>query len=414
MMKKLFGLWLGLGFLILVAGCSEEPGSMAVAGDVDFDDDDYEDIVSPNNALGFDVLDEVEANENDNAFVSPTSLLMALSMVYNGADGETKGEIADVLHAEDINTDELNRANASLMSMLDHASDDIELHAANSIWLNDMYGFQDDFTDATEDYFNAKMEDIDVDDNASADKINDWVKEATNDKIENIVDDSLDPNLVMLLVNALYFKGSWTFPFDKDATEKQPFHLNDGSTKDIPLMHVNEEFPYMETDDFKAVSLPYSEDEDMSMKVFLPKEDKDLADIQDALTPENWDQWRDDFTETTGELEMPTFHTEYDMNLNDTLKNLGMPSAFGENADLSKMIEGDAGLSISDVKQKTFLDVDEEGSEAAAATSVSVEDAGTADTFDMTVDRPFLVTINDDETGAILFIGAIENPQEIE
>lgn len=404
-------------FLVVLAACGtkEENGEKEISKKVEFETDAYKKIASPNNELGFKLLAEVEVDEDDNMFISPTSLFAALSMVYNGADGETKDEIAEVLQAEGISVADLNEANASLMAMLDKDSKQIQLSMANSIWLNDDFHFQKDFAENNKDYFNAEIEEIDVLDKASAKKINDWVKQATNDKIEDMVEESLDPNLVALLLNAIYFKGDWTYEFDKALTENRPFHLKDGTTKEVPLMNLSEELAYMENDDFQAVSLPYG-DEEMSMKVFLPKGEISLETFQQSLTSENWAEWDAEFTPQEGTILLPKFQLEYETILNDALKKLGMATTFDDRADFTKMIEEEKKLSIDEVKQKTFIDVNEEGTEAAAATSIGVvmSSAPLDGPFYMEVNRPFFIAITDEETDMILFMGSIGNPQQAE
>ncbi|MBO1910244.1 serpin family protein, partial [Microvirga sp. 3-52] len=258
--------------LVVITGCGTEnkSGGIEISNDVAFGEKDYEKIVSPANELGFKLINEVEADENNNVFISPTSLYMALSMIYNGADGVTKEEIAQVLHSEGIDIEELNKANASMTSVLNKEVENIQLSIANSIWLNDKFTFQKDFANSNKNYFNAEIAEIDIADSKSPEQINKWVKEATNDKIEKIVDSPLDADLVAVLINAIYFKGSWTHEFDKNETKSRPFHIRDGSVKIIPLMTMTEEFSYLENEDFQAISLPYGEGE-MSMKVFLPK-----------------------------------------------------------------------------------------------------------------------------------------------
>lgn len=383
--------------------------------ETEYDKDAYEEIVTPNNELGFKLLAEIEADKNDNTFISPTSLFAALSMVYNGADGETKEEIARALQVKGIDVEDLNQANASLMAMLDKDSGDIQLDIANSIWLNDNFHFQEEFSANNEGYFNAEIKEIDVADKASAKKINDWVKAATNDKIEDIVEDPLSSNLVALLLNAIYFKADWTHEFDKELTEKRPFHLKDGKTKEVPFMNMQRELAYMENDDFQAVTLPYGEEE-MSMKVFLPKEKTNLEAFKKSLTSEKWSAWNAEFKSQEGTILLPKFQVEYEVVLNEALEKLGMGSAFDERADFTKMVQEDASLLISEVKQKTYIDVHEEGTEAAAVTSVEIRETAAilGDPFHMEVNRPFFIAITDDETDTILFMGTIGNPQEAE
>jgi serine protease inhibitor len=414
MFKKAILFILVISLLVSITGCGTgtNKSTLPISSDVKFGQDDYKKITTANNELGFKLLAEVEADDDNNLFISPASLFMALSMVYNGADGKTKEEIAKTLHIEGMEADELNKTNASLLTKLIKDNDQIQLNIANSIWLNETFHFQDDFAKNNQDYFNAEIQEIDIANSDSAKRINDWVKKATNQKIESVVEDPLDENLVALLINAIYFKGGWTHEFNKDLTKNQAFHLWDGTTKDVPLMSLNEKLAYMENEHFQAVQLPYGDGE-MSMKVFLPKEDSSLEDFRKLLTNENWLAWNNEFNVEKGTVLLPKFQLEYDTTLNDTLKTLGMESAFTDNADFTKMIKEDASLKISEVKQKTFIDVNEEGTEAAAVTSVVVGEASAPidAPFVMEVNRPFFFTITDDETDAILFMGAISNPQ---
>ena len=399
--------------LIFVTGCGTElnTDTSTISSEVEFGKDDYTKIIAANNELGFEVLGEVEEDDNNNVFMSPASLFMALSMVYNGADGKTKEEIAKTMHLEGMDANELNKSNASLMKILLKDNDDIQLNIANSIWLNEEFQFQADFAKNNKAYFDAEIREINLTDSDSAKRINDWVKKSTDNKIEGIVEAPLDPDLVTLLINAIYFKGTWTHEFDKNKTKDQAFHLQDGSVKDVPLMSLNEELAYMENEHFQAVQLPYGDGE-MSMKVFLPKENSNLAEFKKLLTNEKWVAWNKEFNAEKGTILLPKFQLEYETLLNDTLKKLGMESAFDNRADFTKMIEEDNSLKISEVKQKTFIDVNEEGTEAAAVTSIGMvlTSAPIDAPFVMEVNRPFFFTITDDETDAILFMGSISNP----
>src|SRR5690625_646542 len=345
-------------FAVIAGGCGMEEisGTLDVSSDVDFGASDYQKVVTANNALGFKMLEEIEPDENGNSFISPLSLFMALSMVYNGADGVTKEEIAKALQAEGIDVNELNQANASLLTMLNKDSDQIHLSIANSIWLNENFHFQDDFSQNNQDYFNAEIQEIDIFDSKSPQMINDWVKKSTNEKITDIVDDPLDADLVAILINAIYFNGDWMFEFDKNLTKEGTFYIESDVTENVPLMSLGEELSYMEDDELQAVILPYGDGE-MSMKVFLPKENSDLKALKQRLMNENWPALNQKFQEREGTIILPKFELEYEINLIEILKCLGMSTAFdSETADFSKMItEGDPSW-ISEVKQKTFID----------------------------------------------------------
>lgn len=412
---------LSLAFALLsVTGCGTGAGKgensevPEILNDVKFGEKDYEHVVSAVNELGFKLVAEVEADENNNTFISPMSLFMALSMVYNGADGVTKEEIAKMLQIEGIDVNELNKANASMLSMLDKEKNQIQLDVANSIWLNENYHFQKDFAEHNKGYFNAEIEELDITNIESPKRINDWVKKSTNDKIEEIVDSPLDSNLVAILINAIYFKGNWAYEFDEKATEDRAFKLEDGTTKDVPLMVLNESLAYMENEDFQAVTLPYGDgDGEMSMKVFLPRENVSLDEFKKTVTDENWTLWNSEFNFKKGMIMLPKFQLEYEVLLNEALKSLGLNSAFDEGANFTKMIKEEDPVWISGVKQKTYIDVNEEGTEAAAVTSATMETTSMVidESFEMEVNRPFFFTITDDASDTILFMGSISNPQ---
>ena len=413
-MKKAIILLIVISFIVVAAGCGNnmDQSSLEISDNVEFGEKDYEKIVSSNNGLGLTWLSEAEPNKDGNVFISPTSLFMALSMVYNGADGVTKEEIAKVLQVEGIEAKKLNQANASLMNLFHRSSKQVQLNVANSIWLNEKYHFQTEFAQNNKDYYNAEIQEIDINDSGSPKMINNWVKDKTNGKIGEIVESPLDPDLVTVLINAIYFKGDWKYEFDKSQTEDRPFYLADGTTRNIPLMTLHEKLAYMENENLQAVSLPYGEENEMSMNVFLPKENISLEEFKNKLTYENWQKWTSEFQEREGTVLLPKFKLEYEASLKETLQKLGMTIAFTKGANFSKMIQEDDPLWISQVKQKTFIDVNEEGTEAAAATSVEMvtESFNMDGPFQMEVNRPFIITIIENKSDNILFIGAINNP----
>jgi len=256
-MLRKWGVLYVLAFvLLLITGCGTGAGDdktsevAEIPREAKFGENDYEQVIVAINELGFKLMTEVEADQEGNTFISPMSLFMALSMVYNGADGETKEEIAKALQVEGIDVNELNKANASMMSMLDKETEEIQVDVANSIWLNEDFHFQDEFANHNKNYFNAEIEEIDIATSESAKRINDWVKKATSEKIVEIVDAPLDSNLVTILINAIYFKGDWTYQFDEKGTKNRTFQLESGGKKEVPLMLLNESLAYMENDNF--------------------------------------------------------------------------------------------------------------------------------------------------------------------
>ncbi|WP_195891955.1 serpin family protein [Neobacillus dielmonensis] len=377
-----------------------------------FQNEDYKKVVNSNNQFGLDVLKIIGGNKNGNTLISPVSLFMALSMVYNGADGETKEEMGKVLQSAGIDSIEMNKANASLMSLLQRNSKQININMANSIWLNNRFHFQTEFADNSKEYYHAKIQEINVMDKQSPKRINDWVNKTTNRRIKKMVESPLAPDLVAILINAIYFKGDWKYEFNERQTEKRTFHLTDGATKKVPLMELNEKLPYLETEDFQAVSLPYG-DGKWSMKIFLPNENSSLEEFQDRLTFDNWEKWQTNFTVKEGKIRLPKFKIEYEQLMNEPLKELGMVSAFDdERANFSKLVTEKNQIWIDRVKHKSYLVVNEKGTEAAAATSVEMkkEMAPLGGPFQMEVNRPFFFAITEEESGTIVFIGLVSNP----
>lgn len=400
---------------LVCAGCGTEgsSGNEPVNNDVDFNKNDYKDITTSNNRVGFNMLEHAETDELDNIFISPTSLFLAMSMAYNGADGETKDEIQSALDLEDIDLDDVNKASASLLDMLDKETDSIQTQIANSIWVSDDFKLQDSYQNINQDYLHAEVNSIDISDDASADDINEWVQDATNDKITDMVDSPLNQDMVALLLNAIYFNGDWTYPFDPNETTEESFHANDGEDVDVDMMKLHEdELEYMENDTLQAVSLPYGDGE-TSMDIFVPKEDDGMEAFKEDLTEDSWDEWQSEFHIQEGTVELPKFELEYEETLNETLEKMGIEKAFTDDAEFSNMIQDHDAIRISKVKQKTYVNVDETGTEAAGSTSTEMETTSLPldEPFSIVADKPFFIAITDDETDNILFMGIVNNPE---
>lgn len=379
----------------------------------DVQEGDYKEVITPQNELSFALFQKIRETEEQDLFISPTSLFLALSMVYNGAEGETKEEMAQGLQLVGMDEEALNKASASLINQLQKDDEAIQLDIANSIWLNEHFHFQQGFKEKIQDYFKAEIEEINIQDDASVDRINKWVSEATNDKIDKMVEAPLDPNLVTYLLNAIYFKGDWTYEFDEKETEKADFHITQEEEKEVSMMSLSEDLLYTENDLFQAVELPYGE-ESMKMQVFLPKEEVKREEVSENFTFDNWTKWNQEFETSEGTVKLPKFELSYEIMLNEILQQLGMELAFKKEAEFTKLIEEEEPVWISSVKQKTFIEVHEKGTEAAAVTGVEVvsESAPIDDPFLLEANRPFIITIVDEETDAILFMGEIVNPEE--
>ncbi len=413
MFKKKDLLYIAIAAMLLCAiliggGCSLF-GAEGLAAPVEELD---ERLVDANNGFGFNQFRELVGSEPEkNIFISPASVITALAMTYNGADGETKTAMEEVMLLQGMSMDEINAAFADLLTILQNPDPKVELSVANSLWAREGAAFNEDFLKRNKDYFGADVAELNFDDTGAANTINAWVKEKTRNKIDSIIDPPINPETVLFLINAIYFKGEWSDPFDPDMTRDLAFNLPDGSQKDLPVMLKNEDFRYFETEDFQAVSLPYGKNERVSMYVFLPAVNSSLEELYEEMNVVNWKKWIASFGNMEGEVGLPRFKFEYETSLNDTLKNLGMAIAFDDSAaDFSGMRPVPPRLVISEVKHKTFVEVNEEGTEAAAVTSVEVGMTAMPETFSMIIDRPFFFAIADDLTGTILFMGSVTNP----
>ena len=346
-----------------------------------------------------------------NVFVSPSSVILALAMTYNGAEAETRQAMARALELEGLSLDEVNRGFADLKSMLGSADPKLQLNIANSLWARKGFSLKPDFIQRTKEFYAAEVASLDFSSAAAPATINSWVKNNTGGRIEKIVDDKISDDTILFLINAIYFKGQWSTEFEKSKTREDDFKLADGSQKKLPLMSQSGKYNYYKAKDFQAVSLPYGSGR-MSMYVFLPDKSTSMEQFERNLTVANWEAWMRSFRPAPGELMLPRFKIEYEVDLNDVLKALGMAEAFDSTrANFSGIAQG--GIYISEVKHKTIAEVNEEGTVAAAVTSVGIQLASVQppqENFIMKVDRPFFVAIRDNVTGTVLFMGSIADP----
>jgi len=364
-----------------------------------------DEVVSANTRFGFKLFSQLLSQDSSNVFISPTSIAIALTMLYNGASGETQQAMAQTLELQGISLQDINSANSTLLSALTNPDPDVQVAIANSLWAKQEYPFRKDFLQK-QSLYKAQVTTLDFQSPDATNTINAWVNQNTNGRIEQIVD-QINPEDVLFLINAIYFKGRWADEFDPNQTTNEPFFTRGGSTQH-PMMSQTGRYRYYENEQFQAVSLPYGKGR-LSLYVFLPSENSDLTSFSQQLTSANWEKWLTQFSQREGSIRLPRFQMEYDLTLNDTLKALGMEVAFEDSADFSAM--GD-NLALSEVKHKTFVEVNEEGTEAAAVTSgrVMAVSAPIDPPFQMVVNRPFFCAIRDNQTGTILFMGSIVEP----
>ena len=367
-------------------------------------------LLVSSNDFGFQLFDKVVQDAgDDNVFISPLSVSVALGMTLNGAAGDTETGMQTALGLTGLTRDEINEGYRGLLELLDDLDPGVQMEIANSIWYRDSFSVAPDFIEDNETYFDAAVEALDFATPAAGDTINDWVDDKTHGKIHSIVDGPISDQLMMLLVNAVYFKGTWANQFKKTNTRDDQFATSSGAEKPVKLMNQSETLPYHENEDLQAVRLPYG-DSYFAMSILLPKEGKEVDDVVSTMTSTSWNGLMDAMVDSKVQLSMPRFELSTGRNLNDVLAALGMEAALNpDRADFTRM-NPDGGLYISEVKQKTFVRVDEEGTEAAAATSVGMSTTSIPRTIEMRVDRPFVFVIHDTYSGAMLFTGKIVDP----
>ncbi len=372
-------------------------------------------LVQTDNTFAFKLFRELNAGEDSaaNVFVSPLSVAMALGMTYNGAAGETRTAMAEALDLQGMSINDVNQAYRGVIDLLRGLDARVEFQLANSLWFRPAFTPLQTFQDVTQQYFEAEARAIDFSAPDASSTINGWVDQHTNGRIKTIVPDPIPDHIVMYLINTIYFKGAWTYQFDKSLTRDAPFTLANGSEASVPMMSAAEEMPIRVSWDgnVTVVDLPYSR-QAYAMTIVLPRDASGAGQLASSLTEQQWDTWLAGLDSTSMQVSLPKFTLEYAVRLNDVLKALGMAVAFDPcRADFSNMFDIQPGQNfwVDDVRHKTFVQVNEEGTEAAAATSVGIGLSSVPPRI--VVDRPFLFAIRERLTGTILFLGKIMDPR---
>jgi len=416
-MRKLLYFSIVTAMCIISINCSdiftnpESEKKLSIVRDLSFSEIK---LKESSNQFGLTLFSKItEAEPNENIVISPLSVSMALGMTYKGANSTTLEAMHETLGYGDLTIQEVNESYLSLITLLTDLDPDVIFDIANSIWCREGFYVEDSFISTNQDYFDALVQSLDFSRSDAADIINAWVCDNTNGQIEEIVTPPIDVSTIMFLINAIYFNGNWTYEFDPENTETTPFFLPDNSQIDCQMMSYKCEHSYFSNDQFQAVDLPYG-DGKFRMMVILPNNNIDIDAFIADIDNNAWNTWLNEFEKTEINLYLPKFKLEYKNELNDELSAMGMEIAFDPtNADFSG-INPDIQLFISKVKHKTFIEVNEEGTEAAAVTSVEISftsAGGGNSTPTMRVDHPFIFAIHEINTGAILFIGKILKPE---
>lgn len=368
-------------------------------------------LLEAENDFGFELFRLVykTETEHENIMISPLSVSLALAMTYNGANRETKTAMEKTLKVYGLTPDDINKSYFDLVNALKSLDKKVLLEIANAIYYRNDFMVENSFIKTNQQYYNAEVSALDFSSPQALNTINGWVAEKTHDKIETILDE-IKPSHVMFLLNAIYFKGIWAKEFNTKSTETLPFYLENETNIQTETMQRLDTLPYTSNDLFSAVQLSYGKGS-YNMYVFLPNPEKNIQDIVDKLDADNWETWMKSFgVKQNVDIKFPKFKYEYDANLNDVLTEMGMGVAFTGAADFTG-INRDGDLSIDYVKHKSFIEVNEEGTEAAAVTIVAIDRTSAGpQNISFYVNRPFFYAITEKSTGAVLFMGTVKNP----
>ncbi|MGP1436077.1 MAG: serpin family protein [Phocaeicola sp.] len=357
--------------------------------------------------FSFKFFQQINATEIDkpNLMVSPFSLSMALAMTANGAQNATLDEMKKVLGFEDSSSEEFNEYYQTMMKELPNIDSSIKMSIANSIWVANNLILKTDFVKTNKTVFDAEVKNADFNSSNTLKAINDWIADKTNDCIKDFLQE-LDPGTRMMLINALYFKGSWTSKFNKADTKKKKFTNLDGSVEKVDMMHQENPFAYATNNTFEMLCLPYG-NQAYRMMVLLPNKNTTMNDAIKKLDYQMYQSLYEKLDNINIDVELPKFKQEYRKTLVDDMKTMGIHHAFSANADFFGISKEP--LNISDIIQGTYINVDEEGTEAASVTVINLYTSAVpeAHSIQFHVNRPFLYLIQEQSTGAILFMGKV-------
>jgi len=397
---------------LLYKPASETPPPAPPVDDSGATDQGVASVIEANNQFALEFYQQIKDGE-ENIFFSPYSISTALAMTYEGARGQTAQEMQSVFHFPE--EDSIRRpAMAKIYNQINQEVKEYELYTANALWAQEDYSFLDEYINLIDQYYGGRVTNLDFikETEKSRKTINDWVAQQTKDKILDLIPAGVLNELTRLvLTNAIYFKEQWLIQFDEENTTEEDFRVSPEKTIKVPMMSLTDgeiEFNYLETEKLQILEMPY-DGEELSMLVLLPQEDS-LVTLEESLNLDNLAQWREMLSQQPVNVFMPKFTFETKYFLNQDLQEMGMPTAFSMQADFSGM-DGTKDLFISKVIHQAFIEVNEEGTEAAAATAVVIELKSVGPSVAVfRADHPFIFLIQDNQSGNILFLGRVVNP----
>jgi serine protease inhibitor len=351
-----------------------------------------------------------------NIFISPLSISLALTMVYNGAEDSTKEAMAKTLEIDEMELGDHNQNYQNLIESLENVDSSIQLDIANSVWVREQFAssVKQEFTNSLSSYYKSDVYTRDFDNPRIVSEINNWISSKTNNKINKMIE-KVDNQIVMFVINAIYFKGDWASPFDEKATHLDDFKLQDGSKIKVNFMSKSDDYRHYSCENYDAVRLPYGRDK-IAMYVLLPEVNTDIDIFIEGISQNELQESFSNYVETKVDIDLPKFKIEYGVKrLNNVLKSLGMGIAFDQieaNFGGIAPVQASNNLYIDFVDHKAFVEVNEKGTEAAASTVVGIGLTSMPMAEEFKVNRPFVFIIRDDRSGSILFMGKVNNPLE--
>lgn len=367
-------------------------------------------LIESGNSFAFDIFSQVlkSAGANENVMISPMSISFALSMTLNGADGTTRSAMLETLRLNGISVDAINNSYKNLTADLLSVDKRVLMTIANSVWTENDFAVKQAFIDILTNYYDAESKSFDINDSSAPDKINAWIDDKTNGLIKEMID-RLEDNTVMLLINAIYFKGKWKSEFDESKTTEMSFYKAGGNQIEVPMMKQEIEISVYQGDGFVLAEFPYGQG-NFVMDVFLPDEQDGLNSTMASVSDANFKNWVSQMNKTKTDVSFPRFKYGFKKKLKDVLSDMGMGIAFSDGADFSN-ISDQYDLLINDVTHQSFIETNEEGTEAAAATIVDIGVTSVpVSPMVFRMDHPFMYIIRETSTKSIIFMGRVADP----
>jgi len=396
---------------LLFTSCTKQPDEDLPTDPVPINlDATQEYLVESGNSFAFDIFRNVvqSAGEAENIIISPLSISYALSMTLNGANGTTRDAMLEALRVNDITPDEINSSYKDLTDALLTVDKRVMMSIANSVWTENDFPVKKSFIDILTEFYNAESKGFDIDDLGAPDLINAWIEDKTNGLITDMVTE-LPDNTVMLLINAIYFKGKWKLMFDVDNTIQKTFYKIDGSEISVPTMKQQEDFKFYSGDGFILGEFAYGQG-NFVMDIILPDSQNSIDNLLPVITDDSFNGWISQLSVRELNLSMPRFKYGFKKELKEILTDMGMGIAFTENANFTNIADTPP-LLINDVTHQAFIETNEEGTEAAAATIVGIGTTSMpAEPLSFNIDHSFLYIIREITTNTIIFMGRVSDP----